>query len=388
MGIYIHRNLGKIGKTRINYSKRIDGKGGCLSDCLKICIFPIMLVIGLYALIFKGIAALIRAITKKPKPETAPNIAEDYQNIPKDTEGEEKEMNAEKKKEGWSTKKKVIVGIVAFTLIGGSISYAMNPKENSKPEETSAVTEAAIEPERGMPVFAESETDVQTEPNTEAVTEKETEKATEAPKQKETEETKKQEPKTEVKQEQKQKEEKKSTERAVNATMYALYNVKARTTPSDSAESIGTVYAGTAVTVVSVDDATGWAKVKNGTGYIYILWQYLSKDKPPESETEAKREVHDPEYKLTLSVTSPVDNNSMATLTAKGKPNTVYHISVYYSTKESGAQGLENKTSDANGNVSWTWKVGGNTNPGKHKITVYAKNDKNDTATIEFETVK
>ena len=64
----------------------------------------------------------------------------------------------------------------------------------------------------------------------------------------------------------------------------------------------------------------------------------------------------------------------MATLSIKGKPNTEYSISVYYSTAASKADGLENKTSDSNGNISWTWKVGGRTNSGTHKIVIKEAN--------------
>lgn len=59
-----------------------------------------------------------------------------------------------------------------------------------------------------------------------------------------------------------------------------------------------------------------------------------------------------------------------ATLTIKGKPNTQYSIDVFYSTKASEAQGLESKTSDNNGNVTWSWKVGTNTTPGTHQIKI------------------
>lgn len=385
MGIYIHRNLAKIGKTRIGYSKRLDGKNGCLSGCIQVLFLPFTILFSVVSLIFggkkKASSSGSARITPEPQKATVPETT-----VPEETP----EENAEKKKHPINL---IIIfaAIVIFVLMF-MIPTSEKPQDVPDPEETTAATAAETEPTRGVPVLelmteavteTEAEAKAETEPQTEAVTEK----IAEAPKPKETEATKLQEPKTEIKQEQKPKEEKKSTERAVNATMYALYNVKARTTPADNSESIGTVNAGTAITVVSVDDATGWAKAKNGTGYIYILWQYLSKEKPHEPETEKAPQKQE-EYALALSVTSPVDNNSMATLTAKGKPNTVYHISVYYSTKESGAQGLENKTSDENGNVSWTWKVGGNTKPGKHKITVYAKNNTKDSAEIEFETVK
>ena len=84
----------------------------------------------------------------------------------------------------------------------------------------------------------------------------------------------------------------------------------------------------------------------------------------------------EPEKTLTLiSASSPVSRNETATLTIKGKPNTDYTISVYYSTTASRAQGLEEKTSDSGGYVTWEWKVGGQTTAGQHKITIKGENE-------------
>ncbi len=79
----------------------------------------------------------------------------------------------------------------------------------------------------------------------------------------------------------------------------------------------------------------------------------------------------EPEQILQLvSVTSPVGRNDTATLTAIGKPYTEYSISVYYATTASSAAGLEDKTSDESGNISWSWKIGSRTNSGDHRIVV------------------
>ena len=86
-----------------------------------------------------------------------------------------------------------------------------------------------------------------------------------------------------------------------------------------------------------------------------------------------------------VSVTTPCENGSNATLSIIGKPNTEYKISVFYSSGPSKAKGLEQKTSDANGNVSWTWKVGANTTAGVHKITISGGDEVLDTS---FETYK
>ncbi len=65
-----------------------------------------------------------------------------------------------------------------------------------------------------------------------------------------------------------------------------------------------------------------------------------------------------------------VDNNSFASLTIQGKPNTEYVCSVKYSSKWSEANGLGRKTSDKNGYVTWKWKVGAKTKPGEHPIKI------------------
>mgnify|MGYP003906016161 CR=1 FL=1 len=59
-----------------------------------------------------------------------------------------------------------------------------------------------------------------------------------------------------------------------------------------------------------------------------------------------------------------------ATLTIQGEPKTQYRIEVYYKSGLSKAEGLEAKTSDADGKVSWSWKVGAKTAPGTYKIII------------------
>lgn len=71
-----------------------------------------------------------------------------------------------------------------------------------------------------------------------------------------------------------------------------------------------------------------------------------------------------------ISITSPIKRGNNANLKIKGAPNTEYHISVIYSSKESTAKGLENQISDSNGYASWTWKVGSSTKVGTYKVTI------------------
>ena len=62
--------------------------------------------------------------------------------------------------------------------------------------------------------------------------------------------------------------------------------------------------------------------------------------------------------------------NEEATVSIVGKPYTKYSITVYYKSGPSTAEGLEDKISDANGNVSWTWQIGGRTSPGTYRLVI------------------
>jgi endonuclease YncB( thermonuclease family) len=73
-----------------------------------------------------------------------------------------------------------------------------------------------------------------------------------------------------------------------------------------------------------------------------------------------------------ISCTSPVNTGSYATLTANTTPNAQCTITVYYKSGASTASGLEPKTADLNGNVSWEWKIGSSTSPGEYKVVVSA----------------
>lgn len=73
---------------------------------------------------------------------------------------------------------------------------------------------------------------------------------------------------------------------------------------------------------------------------------------------------------IQLRLTLKASINNDATLEILGKPNTKYRISVYYKTKPSQAKGLVEKESDANGYVSWTWRVGASVQPGSYQIQV------------------
>ena len=62
--------------------------------------------------------------------------------------------------------------------------------------------------------------------------------------------------------------------------------------------------------------------------------------------------------------------NQNATISISAEPNTLYSITVFYKSGPSTAQGLEPKTSDGDGNVSWTWRIGGRTAPGTYRVRI------------------
>ena len=84
---------------------------------------------------------------------------------------------------------------------------------------------------------------------------------------------------------------------------------------------------------------------------------------PPEPEPEQA------EIEL-VDLTSPIGHGSDATITVRGQPDTAYDITVYYKSGASTAKGLYEKTSDASGLVSWTWRVGSRTTPGTWAIVI------------------
>ena len=83
-----------------------------------------------------------------------------------------------------------------------------------------------------------------------------------------------------------------------------------------------------------------------------------------------------------VSLTTPVSRGSDVTVSIKGLPNTIYDIDVIYSSGESKASGLLDKTSDSEGNVSWTFKVSSNVKPGTYEVKI---TDGGDSASYSLE---
>jgi len=70
------------------------------------------------------------------------------------------------------------------------------------------------------------------------------------------------------------------------------------------------------------------------------------------------------------SITSPVSRNANARVSAQTAPGAQCSVTVIYKSGPSEAQGLYPKTADSQGNVSWTWKVGGNTTRGSWPVHI------------------
>lgn len=72
-----------------------------------------------------------------------------------------------------------------------------------------------------------------------------------------------------------------------------------------------------------------------------------------------------------VSITSPIKRGLDATIAIRTTPGASCSIS--YRTPAgtlSQASGLFQKTADSGGNASWTWTIGGSTNPGTGSVTV------------------
>jgi hypothetical protein len=71
-----------------------------------------------------------------------------------------------------------------------------------------------------------------------------------------------------------------------------------------------------------------------------------------------------------ISVTSPAAPFTDATLTVSTAPGANCSIVVHYKSGPSRAKGLVPKMVGGSGRLSWTWRVGSNTTPGRWPIVV------------------
>jgi hypothetical protein len=92
----------------------------------------------------------------------------------------------------------------------------------------------------------------------------------------------------------------------------------------------------------------------------------------PPTEPPRQAPTQPPAAGVTItSISSPVSRNSNATVQAQTVAGA--SCTITYDTpagNPSGASGLEAKTADSGGSVSWTWKIGGSTTLGTGSVTV------------------
>lgn len=105
----------------------------------------------------------------------------------------------------------------------------------------------------------------------------------------------------------------------------------------------------------------------------------IATQKPVQTQTVEKITKEEKTSIQIISVSSPAPRNSTATLKAKVAPGATASIVVHYKSGPSTAAGLEPKKADSNGNVSWSWHVGGNTTLGSWRITVSSDGSSEDT---------
>lgn len=82
--------------------------------------------------------------------------------------------------------------------------------------------------------------------------------------------------------------------------------------------------------------------------------------------------THDSELYLEIEPVDATGQGGNATVTAQTAPGATCSVVVRYGTRASVAQGLTPRVSDADGSVSWSWRVGTNTAPGNHEIVITA----------------
>lgn len=76
-----------------------------------------------------------------------------------------------------------------------------------------------------------------------------------------------------------------------------------------------------------------------------------------------------------VSLSSPVAPFSDATIQIQTKPGANCSISVFYKSGLSRAKGLSPQVADSKGRISWRWRVGSNTTPGRWPIVVTCEKD-------------
>jgi len=102
----------------------------------------------------------------------------------------------------------------------------------------------------------------------------------------------------------------------------------------------------------------------------------------PEITTEPETAPMPSEDIIIVSYPKTAKRNEKVSLTIQALPNTKYHIVVNYKSGPSESKDLDEKISDSNGVVTWTWKVGARSAAGTFEIIV--KDDKGRSVKVEW----
>lgn len=149
------------------------------------------------------------------------------------------------------------------------------------------------------------------------------------------------------------------------------YNVDADAYPYDGGRVTGSgIYKeGTRVTVSATNKAgyefTGWTE----NGIMVSRNKQYSFTVTDDRYLVANFELPSL-YLRIISVTCPIGKGYRANIVAETEPGAICNIRVRYASGYSSAQGLNQKTADSQGRVSWSWKVGTRTTPGSWPITI------------------
>lgn len=98
-------------------------------------------------------------------------------------------------------------------------------------------------------------------------------------------------------------------------------------------------------------------------------------------------EPEQPPVEMTLcldDVSAQVSAGNAAFVQAHGRAGEEYRIKVYLKSGPSTAKGLEEQTADADGGLSWNWKISARTTPGDYRIVIARISDERDALELPF----
>ncbi len=153
---------------------------------------------------------------------------------------------------------------------------------------------------------------------------------------------------------------------------YAIISVGKGNSYHHPSDSILERYQSLGAKVYRTDEAGNILLVSDGEG-IQITnekSEVLVDEVPEENES-----IQNEDISIQLLSLSPIVRGENATIEILGEANTSYSIQVFYKSGVSTAKGLEDKVSDAEGKVSWTWKVSSSVDAGKYQIILKKTGD-------------